>query len=123
MPAAAGNAERLLAEGHLVLTFPEGGRGAGPGYARRYRLERLGHGGFVELALRSGAPIVPCALVAGGPGLADRVHGAHRAPAAPAAAAARAAGARALADRASASRCPSPSTAPTPPRTARSSSS
>ena len=42
-----------------MLTFPEGGRGAGPGYARRYRLERLGHGGFVELALRSGAPIVP----------------------------------------------------------------
>jgi 1-acyl-sn-glycerol-3-phosphate acyltransferase len=73
VPAAPGNATRLLAEGHLVMTFPEGGRGTGPGYARRYRLERLGHGGFVELALRSGAPIVPCALVAGGPGLADRV--------------------------------------------------
>jgi 1-acyl-sn-glycerol-3-phosphate acyltransferase len=71
--AAPGNAERLLAEGHLVMTFPEGGRGTGPGYARRYRIERLGHGGFAELALRSGAPIVPCALVAGGPGLADRV--------------------------------------------------
>lgn len=73
VPAATGNAERLLAEGHLVMTFPEGGRGVGPGYARRYRIERLGHGGFVELALRSGAPIVPCGLVAGGPGLADRV--------------------------------------------------
>jgi 1-acyl-sn-glycerol-3-phosphate acyltransferase len=73
VPAAAGNAERLLGEGRLVLTFPEGGRGTGPGYARRYRLERLGHGGFVELALRTGAPIVPCALVAGGPGLVDRV--------------------------------------------------
>ncbi len=73
VPAAPGNAERLLAEGHLVLSFPEGGRGAGPGYARRYRLERLGHGGVVELALRSGAPIVPCAIVAGGPGLPDRV--------------------------------------------------
>ncbi len=71
--AAPGNAERLLAEGHLVMTFPEGGRGTGSGYARRYRIERLGHGGFVELALCSGAPIVPCALVAGGPGLADRV--------------------------------------------------
>ena len=79
VPAAAGNAERLLAEGHLVLSFPEGGRGTGPGYARRYRLERLGHGGFVELALRSGAPIVPCAIVAGGPGLADRVWPASRA--------------------------------------------
>jgi 1-acyl-sn-glycerol-3-phosphate acyltransferase len=29
-------------------------------------------GAGVELALRSGVPIVPCALVAGGPGLADR---------------------------------------------------
>ena len=73
VPAAPGNAERLLAEGHVVMTFPEGGRGTGPGYARRYRLERLGHGGVVELALRSGAPIVPCALVAGGPGPIDRV--------------------------------------------------
>ena len=73
VPAVPGNAARLLAEGHMVMTFPEGGRGTGPSYARRYRLERLGHGGFVELALRSGAPIVPCAVVAGGPGLADRV--------------------------------------------------
>ena len=73
VPAAPGNAERLLAEGHVVMCFPEGGRGTGSGYARRYRLERLGHGGFVELALRSGAPIVPCALVAGGPGAVDRV--------------------------------------------------
>jgi 1-acyl-sn-glycerol-3-phosphate acyltransferase len=73
VPAAPGNAARLLAEGRVVMTFPEGGRGTGPGYARRYRLERLGHGGFVELALRSGAPIVPCALVAGGPGAVDRV--------------------------------------------------
>ena len=29
VPAAAGNAARLLAEGHLVMTFPEGGRGRG----------------------------------------------------------------------------------------------
>jgi 1-acyl-sn-glycerol-3-phosphate acyltransferase len=72
VPAAAGNATRLLAEGHLVMTFPEGGRARNGGYARRYRIERLGHGGFAELALRSGAPIVPCAMVAGGPGLTDR---------------------------------------------------
>jgi 1-acyl-sn-glycerol-3-phosphate acyltransferase len=70
--ATPGNAERLLAEGRVVMTFPAGGRGAGTGYAERYRLERLGHGGFVELALRTGAPIVPCALVAGGAGLTDR---------------------------------------------------
>ena len=31
VPASAGNAERLLAEGHVVMTFPEGGRGTRPG--------------------------------------------------------------------------------------------
>jgi 1-acyl-sn-glycerol-3-phosphate acyltransferase len=71
--AGAGNAARLLAEGHVVMTFPEGGRGTGPSYAERHRIERLGEGGLVELALRSGAPIVPCALVAGGAGVVDRV--------------------------------------------------
>ena len=73
VPVGAGNAARLLAEGHVVMTFPEGGRGTGAGYARRYRLERLDLGDFAELALRSGAPIVPCALVAGGSGVVDRV--------------------------------------------------
>jgi 1-acyl-sn-glycerol-3-phosphate acyltransferase len=120
--AAPGNAERLLAEGHLVMTFPEGGRGTGPGYARRYRIERLGHGGFAELALRSGAPIVPCALVAGGPGLADRVlsracRGRRCRCRCPCCRRPRAGGSP------SASRCRSPTTARRRPRTARSSSS
>jgi 1-acyl-sn-glycerol-3-phosphate acyltransferase len=72
VPDAPGNAERLLAEGRVVLIFPAGGRGSGPEAAMRYRVDRLDAGAAVELALRSGAPIVPCALVAGGPGLADR---------------------------------------------------
>ncbi len=58
-----GNAERLLAEGHLVCVFPEGARGARKPYARRYRLEGFGPGEFAEIALRAGAPIVPTAVV------------------------------------------------------------
>jgi 1-acyl-sn-glycerol-3-phosphate acyltransferase len=72
VPDTPGNAARLLAEGRVVLVFPAGGRGTGPGPAMRYRVDRLDAGASVELALRAGAPIVPCALVAGGPGLADR---------------------------------------------------
>jgi 1-acyl-sn-glycerol-3-phosphate acyltransferase len=45
------------------MVFPEGAKGVGKPYNRRYRLERFGRGGFVELALRADAPIVPCAVV------------------------------------------------------------
>jgi 1-acyl-sn-glycerol-3-phosphate acyltransferase len=57
------NAMRLLGQGHLVMVFPEGAKGAGKPFSERYRLQRFGRGGFVELALRSGAPIVPVAIV------------------------------------------------------------
>jgi 1-acyl-sn-glycerol-3-phosphate acyltransferase len=74
VPGAPGNAARLLREGRLVLAFPPGGTGMGSqGSALRYRLDRLAPGECVELALRAGAPIVPCALVAGGAGIADRI--------------------------------------------------
>jgi 1-acyl-sn-glycerol-3-phosphate acyltransferase len=63
VPASPDNARRLLAEDHVVLVFPEGAKGIGKPYSERYRLERFGRGGFVELALRAGAPIVPCAVV------------------------------------------------------------
>jgi 1-acyl-sn-glycerol-3-phosphate acyltransferase len=63
VPASPHNALALLREGHRVMVFPEGAKGVGKPYARRYRLERFGRGGFVELALRAGAPIVPCAVV------------------------------------------------------------
>ena len=43
--------------------FPEGVKGVGKPYKDRYRLARFGRGGFVRLALRTGAPIVPCAVV------------------------------------------------------------
>jgi 1-acyl-sn-glycerol-3-phosphate acyltransferase len=57
------NAMRLLRDGHLVMVFPEGAKGAGKPFAERYRLQRFGRGGFVEIALRTGAPIVPVAVV------------------------------------------------------------
>ena len=57
------NAMRLLESEHLVMAFPEGAKGAGKPFSRRYRLERFGRGGFVEVALRTGAPIVPVAVV------------------------------------------------------------
>jgi 1-acyl-sn-glycerol-3-phosphate acyltransferase len=57
------NAIRLLQQGHLVMVFPEGVKGAGKPYSERYRLQRFGRGGFVEIALRTGAPIVPVAVV------------------------------------------------------------
>jgi 1-acyl-sn-glycerol-3-phosphate acyltransferase len=57
------NALRLLEQDHLVAVFPEGVRGTGKPYGERYRLQRFGRGGFVEIALRAGAPIVPVAVV------------------------------------------------------------
>jgi 1-acyl-sn-glycerol-3-phosphate acyltransferase len=38
-------------------------KGAGKAYRDRYRVQRFGRGGFVEIALRTGAPIVPVAVV------------------------------------------------------------
>ena len=61
--ASPHNALRLLEDDQLVAVFPEGVKGTGKPYSDRYRLQRFGRGGFVELALRSGAPIVPVAIV------------------------------------------------------------
>jgi 1-acyl-sn-glycerol-3-phosphate acyltransferase len=63
VPASPYNALRLLEQDHLVMVFPEGAKGVGKPWSERYRLQRFGRGGFVELALRTGAPIVPCAVV------------------------------------------------------------
>jgi 1-acyl-sn-glycerol-3-phosphate acyltransferase len=57
------DARRLLDNGELVLVFPEGAKGTGKQYRDRYRLRRFGRGGFVEVALRSGAPIIPISIV------------------------------------------------------------
>jgi 1-acyl-sn-glycerol-3-phosphate acyltransferase len=58
------NAYRLLREQkQLVLVFPEGTKGTSKHYNERYRLRRFGRGGFVEIAMRAGVPIVPIAVV------------------------------------------------------------
>ncbi len=57
------DAERLLTDGELVGVFPEGFKGVGKPFSERYTLQRFGRGGFVTAALRTGAPIVPCAIV------------------------------------------------------------
>jgi 1-acyl-sn-glycerol-3-phosphate acyltransferase len=58
------NAERLLARDELVAVFPEGSKGAQKRFDDRYRLQRFGRGGYVKLALRTGAPVLPVAIVA-----------------------------------------------------------
>jgi 1-acyl-sn-glycerol-3-phosphate acyltransferase len=63
VPASPYNGLRLLEQDHLVMVFPEGAKGVGKPFRDRYRLQRFGRGGFVELALRTGAPIVPVAIV------------------------------------------------------------
>jgi len=57
------NALRLLESDQLVAVFPEGVKGTGKPFRERYRLQRFGRGGFVELALRTGSSIVPVAVV------------------------------------------------------------
>ncbi|MGH2556524.1 MAG: 1-acyl-sn-glycerol-3-phosphate acyltransferase [Actinomycetota bacterium] len=57
------DALRLLGKGELVGVFPEGYKGVGKGFRNRYKLQRFGRGGFVELALKARAPIVPVAIV------------------------------------------------------------
>jgi 1-acyl-sn-glycerol-3-phosphate acyltransferase len=64
VPAHPENAYRLLREQQqLVLVFPEGGKGPGKTFDQRYQLRRFGRGGFVEIAMRAGVPIVPIAVV------------------------------------------------------------
>ena len=61
--AHADNAERVLGQGGLVGVFPEGVKGVGKYFRDRYKLARFGRGGFIRVALRTGAPIIPCAVV------------------------------------------------------------
>ncbi len=63
VPATPDNALRLLHEGGATAVFPEGSRVARRPWTQRYRVERFGRGGFVKLALRAGAAVVPCAIV------------------------------------------------------------
>jgi 1-acyl-sn-glycerol-3-phosphate acyltransferase len=57
------NGMRLLSQDELVAVFPEGYKGVGKLYKERYRLARFGRGGFVRMALKTGAPMLPVAVV------------------------------------------------------------
>jgi len=58
------NAYRVLRDRQeLALVFPEGTKGTSKTYNERYRLRRFGRGGFIEIAMRAGVPIIPIAVV------------------------------------------------------------
>jgi 1-acyl-sn-glycerol-3-phosphate acyltransferase len=57
------NTLRLLERGELVVVFPEGYKGVGKLYRDRYQLARFGRGGFIRMAVRTGVPIIPVAVV------------------------------------------------------------
>lgn len=57
------NAQRLLEHDHATLVFPEGVKGIGKLYSKKYRLQRFGRGGAVKLAAATGAPMIPVSIV------------------------------------------------------------
>jgi 1-acyl-sn-glycerol-3-phosphate acyltransferase len=58
------NAERLLDRGEALLVFPEGVRGIAKTFEKRYQLADFGLG-FMRLAIQTGTPIVPIAVIGG----------------------------------------------------------
>lgn len=56
------NCAKMLANGEAVIVFPEGVRGSGKLYRDRYQLKRFGNG-FMHLAMKYQAPIVPVGVV------------------------------------------------------------
>jgi 1-acyl-sn-glycerol-3-phosphate acyltransferase len=72
------NVRHLLDHGELVLVFPEGTRGIGKGFGKRYQLQEW-HVGHAELALEHAVMVIPVAVVGAEeswPQLArlDRIH-------------------------------------------------
>jgi 1-acyl-sn-glycerol-3-phosphate acyltransferase len=56
------NCVKMLEQDEAVIVFPEGVRGSGKPYRKRYQLQRFGNG-FMHLAMQTGAPIVPVGVV------------------------------------------------------------
>lgn len=61
--ATEDNGIRLLEQDQLVAVFPEGYKGVGKLFKDRYRLARFGRGGFVRMALKAQAPMIPVSVV------------------------------------------------------------
>ena len=59
------HASRLLEDERLLMVFPEGSRGTAKLYGDRHHLVRFGSG-FIRLALKARAPIIPFAFLGGG---------------------------------------------------------
>lgn len=56
------NCARMLENNEAVIVFPEGVRGSGKMYEKRYQLQRFGNG-FMHLAMQHNTPIVPVAVI------------------------------------------------------------
>jgi 1-acyl-sn-glycerol-3-phosphate acyltransferase len=53
---------KLLEMNEAVIVFPEGVKGISKLFNERYKLRRFGHG-FMRVAMRAQAPIIPVALI------------------------------------------------------------
>ncbi|MBS2015077.1 MAG: acyltransferase family protein [Deltaproteobacteria bacterium] len=58
------NCRNLLLDDQVIVVFPEGVKGSGKTWDRRYELQQFGRG-FMRLALQTRTPIVPCAVIGG----------------------------------------------------------
>lgn len=56
------NCRRLLQDDEMILVFPEGAAGVSKPFSKRYQLQSFGMG-FMRLALETGTPIVPVAVI------------------------------------------------------------
>ena len=61
--ATVDNGAKLLEQDELVAVYPEGYKGVSKLFKDRYKLARFGRGGFVKMAIRAGAPIIPVSIV------------------------------------------------------------
>lgn len=62
IPATLDNGRKILEEGELLMLFPEGEEGNFKPSVQSYKLRRFRRG-FVRLALKTGAPIVPAVVI------------------------------------------------------------
>lgn len=56
------NCAKMLSREEAIVVFPEGIRGAGKPWSKRYKLQRFGLG-FMHLAVQTNTPIVPVGIV------------------------------------------------------------